>query len=143
MMRAWCFVWMASVFLIGCGPSGISVPRTVPVAGTVLVKGRATANVKVTFHPQFDMGKVKYTPSALTDKAGHFVLSTGAANDGAPPGLYVVTFELPRIESDRKNSGIEIEVDAWNGKFSDPAKSTWKVTVEAGKAELEAFKLDP
>jgi hypothetical protein len=128
--------------LLGCGPKGIAVPKTVPVSGSVLVKGRPVANVRVTFHPQFDIGRVPFTPSGVTDRNGQFRLSTGAPNDGAPPGNYVVTFELPRIDTDRNNSGIEIEVDAWGGKYKDPDKSRFSVTIQSGQPELPPFKLD-
>ena len=127
---------------VGCGGSGISAPKTAPVRGVVHYKGKPAAGVRVTFHPQFDMGSVKFTPSGVTDKDGKFTLSTAAAGDGAPPGEYVVTFERPQVESDRKSSGIEVEVDAWKGKYSDPAASQRKVQIQKGENELEPFRLD-
>src|SRR5262245_49769133 len=125
----------------GCG-KGISVPNTNPVQGKVLLNGRAAAGIRVTFNPQFDMGKVKFLPSGITDREGKFALSTAAANDGAPAGEYAVTFAFPQIESDRKNSGIEIEVDAWKGKYADPAQSKYKIQVHKGENNLEAFQLN-
>ena len=71
----------------GCGGSGgISAPSTVAVSGSVMYKGKPVVGVKVTFHPQFDMGAVKFTPSGETGKDGRFTLSTAAPMDGAPPG---------------------------------------------------------
>lgn len=124
----------------GCGGGGISAPRTAPVSGTVTVKGKPAAGVKVTFHPQFDMGAVKFVPSGQTDNHGRFTLSTAAPGDGAPPGDYVVTFELLRGGAD--NAGRDIEVDAWKGKYADPAKGGKKVTVKSGDNALEPFTLD-
>jgi 5-hydroxyisourate hydrolase-like protein (transthyretin family) len=106
----------------------------------VLLKGKPAAGVKVTFHPKFDMGAVKFTPSGLTDKNGRFTLSTAAPSDGAPPGEYAVTFELPQVTADKV--GREIEVDAWKGKYGDPATDRWKVTIRNGENDLEPFKLD-
>lgn len=126
--------------VLGCGPGGISAPSTAPVTGTVMFKGKPAVGVKVTFHPKFDMGTVKFTPSGLTDKAGKFSLSTAAANDGAPPGDYSVTFELLKGGSDK--AGLDIEVDAWKGKYADPAAGKWPATVHSGPNELEPFKLD-
>jgi hypothetical protein len=124
---------------VGCG-GGISAPRTYPVTGTVMFKGKAAAGVKVTFHPQFDMGSVKFTPSGETGKDGRFTLSTAAPNDGAPPGDYVVTFELLRGGTDKR--GLDIEVDVWKGKYADQAGGKFKVTVKSGDNALEPFALD-
>ncbi len=127
--------------LAGCSAS-ISLPATAPVTGKVLYKGKPLAGVLVTFHPQFDMGAVDFMPSGVTDRAGQFMLSTATAGDGAPPGAYAVTFVYPVTQSDRKNSGIEVEVDFWKGKYADPGKSSWKIQVQKGANDLEPFRLD-
>jgi hypothetical protein len=124
---------------VGCGDQ-ISAPRTVPVSGTVLVNGKPAAGIKVTFHPQFNMGSVKFTPNGLTDKDGRFILSTAAPGDGAPRGDYAVTFELMQGATDER--GLDTEVDAWKGKHADPARSSWKVTIKRGDNVLEPFNLD-
>lgn len=137
----WAAVALACVVATGCGGgNGISAPRTAPVAGTVLVKGKPAAEVKVTFHPQFDMGSVKFIPNGLTGKDGRFTLSTAAPGDGAPPGEYKVTFELLRVTADKR--GLDTEVDQWKGKYSDPEKSDFMVTIRKGDNALEAFKLE-
>ena len=123
----------------GCG-GGLSAPTTAPVSGTVQFRGKPAVGVKVTFHPKFDMGSVKFTPNGLTDKDGRFTLNTAAPGDGAPPGEYAVTFELPRVTADQR--GLDTEVDVWKGKYSDPEKSTFKVTIQKGDNALETFKLD-
>jgi hypothetical protein len=125
---------------VGCSDKSIKAPSTSSVSGTVLVKGRPLAGIKVTFHPQFDMGSVKFTPSGETNEDGRFTLSTAAANDGAPPGDYVVTFELLKGGADKL--GRDIEVDAWKGKYADPATSKWKVTINRGENALEPFALN-
>lgn len=135
------FVALVCAAAVGCGGAGgISAPRTAPVSGTVLVKGKPTAGVKVTFHPQFDMGQVKFNPNGETDKEGRFTLNTAAGAAGAPPGEYAVTFELLRAGTDR--AGLDVEVDAWKGKYADPSKGSFKVTVKDGDNALEPFKLD-
>ena len=139
--RSGLFIVILGGAVAGCSGT-ISAPKTTPVKGSVLYRGKPAAGVRVTFHPQFRSGAVQFTPSGLTDKDGVFTLSTAAAGDGAPVGEYVVTFDLPQVESDRANSGIEVEVDAWKGKYSDPAASTWKVRVEKGDNELAPFRLD-
>lgn len=133
---------IAAATTSGCGAKTIVPPRTSPVTGTVTLKNKPFAGVLVTFHPQFDIGPIKYTPSGETGSDGKFTLSTGAPGNGAPPGEYLVTFEKLRTVSDRQNSGIEKEVDDLKGKFSDPARSNWKVTISDGRNELEPFQLD-
>jgi hypothetical protein len=123
----------------GCG-IGISAPRTVPTSGTVLFKGKPAEGVKVTLHPKFDMGSVKFTPNGVSGKDGRFTLSTAAAGDGAPPGEYVATFELLRPVTDKR--GLDSEVDVWKGKYGDPATSKWPVVVKSGTSDLEPFRLD-
>ncbi len=131
---------VCATMAVGCGGGGISAPRTYPVSGTVLVKGKAVAGVKVSLHPQFDMGSVKFTPNGLTGKDGKFTLSTAAPNDGAPAGAYVATFELLQGGTDKR--GLDVEVDVWKGKYADPAKSDKKVTIKSGDNALEPFTLD-
>jgi hypothetical protein len=133
---------LAVAALTGCGGRGLPAPTSHPVKGTVLVKGKPVAGVRVTFHPQFDIGSIKYTPVGLTGKDGTFTVTTATTGDGAPSGAYAVTFEFPRIESDRKNAGIETEVDAWKGKYADPAKSKWTATIQKGDNNLDPFRLD-
>ena len=52
-----------------------------------------------------------------------------------------MTFELIRVESSKKTNYLETEVDAWNGKYADPAKSDKKVTIKSGENALEPFAL--
>jgi hypothetical protein len=111
-------------------------PSTVPVTGTVLVGGKPKAGVRVTYHPQFDIGAVKFTPNGITNSAGKFTLSSGKPGDGAPPGEYVVVFDFPVVTS----GGIEKEIDLFKGKYSDPAASRWKVKVT--KDSQETFQLN-
>ena len=52
-----------------------------------------------------------------------------------------MTFEKPEIASPASTGSIETEIDAFGGKFSDPAKSKWNVTIERGENSLEPFEL--
>ena len=132
-------VVLVSAVAVGCGKRGITAPSTAPVSGTVLVNGKPANGVKVRFHPQFDIGTIKFIPSGETGTDGRFTLSTATASDGAPPGDYVVTFELLRGGADQQ--GRDIEVDAWRGKYADPATSSWKVTIKSGENVLDPFDL--
>lgn len=137
--RWWCAILVCS--FASCSQN-ISIPSTAPVTGTVLMKGKPAPGVRVKFHPQFDIGKVKFIPEGETGGDGTFVLSTGQPGNGAPPGEYAVTFEKPEIESAKKSNYIETEIDAFEGKYSDPDESAWRVVVERGDNTLEPFELE-
>jgi tetratricopeptide (TPR) repeat protein len=114
--------------------TGFQAPRTVAVQGTVLYRGKPIDGVRVTLHPQFDIGPVKFCPSGVSDAQGRFTLSTGARDDGAPPGEYVVTFCRPRTDNDD-------DVDTWRGRHNDPTRSRWRVVVKED-AGLEPLRID-
>ena len=132
--------------LAGCGPgtpASLAPSDTVPVTGSVTYRGKPAVGFKVTFHPQFDIGSIKFTPNGETDNLGKFTLSTGAVGNGAPPGKYKVTFEKGMIVPDRK-SGIETEVDTLKGVYNPkaPATSKFEVEVKSGDNTLDPFRLD-
>ena len=112
-----------------------------PVSGRVLIKGELAAGVRVRMYPLFSMGKIEWGVVGETGPTGEFTVGTGTPGNGAPPGEYVVTFTKPRIDTD-PNHGIEIEVDDFEGKYSDPDNSDWTVTITDGDNELEPFLLD-
>ena len=112
-------------------------PNTVPAGLSSLLNGKPKAGIRVTYHPQFDVGSRKFTPNGSTTADGKFTLSTAQPFDGAPPGEYIVTFDLPYIT----NGPIEEEVDLFKGKYKDPLKSTWKVKVEANSQETFQLQL--
>jgi hypothetical protein len=126
---------LAATVLAGCG-KGISVPSTVPVTGVVKYKGKPLQGIRVTLHRDPGAAKSGFIPTGQTGPDGKFTLSTGAPGNGAPPGSYVVTFEKPEI-----TGSVETEVDAFRGKYSDPAKSDWKVTIEGSENSLQPFEL--
>lgn len=145
MPRTILFVALAALPL-GCGsdkPASLAPSNTAPVNGSVTYKGKPAVGFRVTFHPQFDIGSVKFTPNGETDKQGRFTLSTGAPGNGAPPGKYKVTIEKPYATSDRK-TGLDTEADELKGKYSpkDPSASKFEVEVKSGDNNLEPFRLD-
>jgi hypothetical protein len=135
------FALVMACLLAGCSRN-IKPPSTVPVSGVVTMQGKPAVGIRVKFHPQFNMGRIKYIPVGETGPEGQFTLSTGAPANGAPPGEYLVTFEKPEIESSKQHNFIETEIDAFQGKYSDPAQSQWKVKIARGENSLEPFELE-
>ena len=121
--------------IVGCSEH-VRPPRTVPVTGTVMVNGKPAAGIRVTMHAQFSMGRHQWLVIGETGPTGEFIARTGLGNEGAPPGEYVVTFIKPRVTSDPKLNGLEVEVDDFEGKYSDPETSDVTVVVERGNNVL-------
>ncbi|GIX04889.1 MAG: hypothetical protein KatS3mg114_0758 [Planctomycetaceae bacterium] len=141
-LRYWgAWGWILWIALGGCSRT-VSVPETFPVKGQVLFRGKPLPGVRVTFHPQQSSGKFVWKSEGLTGPQGEFTLSTGAIGNGVPPGEYAVTFEWPRVVSDRNNSGLETEVDVWQGKYADAAHSPFRVIITKGSHVLEPFELE-
>ena len=129
-------LFLTSVLAVGCSRT-ISAPSTKAVSGSVTMKGKPAAQVLVTFHPQFELEHFK--PSGTTNSEGKFTLSTGAANNGAPAGKYLVTFEKMTAGSDK--NGLDVDIDLWKGKYADPKASRFEVEIREN-GELAPFKLD-
>lgn len=80
-------------------------------------------------------------PHGEVGSDGTFQIGTFAAGDGAPAGEYAVTITWPETTRDR--DGAEVTGgDRLNGRYSDPARSKWKVQIKEGGNELEPFRLD-
>src|SRR5262245_33937637 len=135
--RLFALLFLGTLVLAGCG-KGIAVPSTVPVSGVVKYKGKPLQGIRVTLHPQTGTAKSEFIPSGQTGPDGKFTLSTGAPGNGAPPGSYLVTFEKPELSS----AAVETEIDAFGGKYSDPSKSKWTITIEKGENSLPPFELN-
>ena len=119
---------LLSLFLIGgshSAPQGGPRFRTSPVTGTIQVDGVPAESLQVECHPNPGQ-EIKYPVTAMTDTNGKFSLATYEASDGLPSGSYTLVFLW--LEPGIGN------VDRLKGAYSDPKKSTHKVTVEAGKS---------
>jgi hypothetical protein len=138
------FCLLGSALLLavaGCSQQ-VSPPATVPVSGHVTLHGKPAEGVRVTMHPQFSMGRITWGVVGESGSGGEFKVGTGGPGNGAPRGDYIVTFTKPKIISDQEHNGVETEVDDFEGKYSDPETSTWKVTVKKGENDLGTFQLD-
>ncbi|HVX60084.1 MAG TPA: hypothetical protein VHC19_05780 [Pirellulales bacterium] len=139
--------FFSSVFLliaVGCKRQPLPGPEPMPVQGQVFYQGQPAAGFRVTFHPLFEQGEVKFTPFAVTDEQGAFRLQSYSAEDGAPVGEYAVTFEWlerPKVRDQIDDPDLP-NVDRLKGKYNRPDQSTWKVQIQAGPNELEPFRLE-
>jgi hypothetical protein len=106
--------------LAGCG--GSNEYETTPVSGVVTCEGKPVANATVNFTPLPEEGRPTgqrgRVALGLTDKDGHFTLTTYKDNDGAIVGRHTVTVGLNMDESTGKvqtfackSSSKEVAVD--------------------------------
>lgn len=92
--------------LSGCGGSAAEkpLPTTVPVTGTVTLKGKPVVSATVTFVPQGETKGVECV--GFTDDSGKYQLKQIRGNEGAPPGSYKVV-----INQFVKGDGSPIKID--------------------------------
>ncbi len=126
--------------LLGCSGRDPNWKETVPVTGQVVVDGEAKEGVMIKFFPVDGMDTAQPTlTSTMCDKEGKFAASTYQPGDGAPPGDYMVTFTLPKLNT----ISMTFNGDELNGKYSDPKKSEFKISVvsetplDMGRIELK------
>jgi hypothetical protein len=87
-------------------------------------------------------GPLKDTlPHGEVGPDGSFRIGTFAADDGAPIREYVVTITWPEVKPE-PGGGESVGGDRLGGRYSDPAKSTWRIQIKEGDNDLEPFRLD-
>ncbi len=136
--------WPFLALLLGpCGLSCSGNAGLSPVQGKVLYKDQPIKGVLVTFHPK-TADLTTHLPIGLTREDGTFTLTTGQS-EGAPPGVYVVTFlcsEEVETKGKRTLSTAPPETqDRFRGAYADRATSTFRVEIKKGTNQLEPFRL--
>jgi hypothetical protein len=114
----------------GCGRRSDGRLKSYPVHGRVTVDGKPTAGIYVFLNPAQQPSTHGIFPNAITNGDGEFWISTYDSEDGAPLGEYIVTAKWP------KGEGLQVHSespDRLRGRYADPAKSTFKVTVQEAK----------
>jgi hypothetical protein len=143
--RALCVA--VSLLAAGCAREQQGPERlpTVPVRGLVTVGGLPAPSLTIRLHsldtPQGEAAVYAAKPSAMTEGDGTFAVSTYESGDGVAPGTYAVTFEWLTYNRLQNAYGGP---DKLGGKYSDPVKSPYKVTVTGDEEaiELEPFRLE-
>jgi hypothetical protein len=141
---------VAVLLVAGCSQQPASNrPQTVPVKGTITLKGQPLAKATVSFQPD---GKGSGA-SGITDDSGGFLLSTFAAKDGAVPGKYkVVVSKFNEVTSggDMTAPGYAPPTESSSAakpknlvpeQYTDPAKSGLTAEVATGAANAFDFDL--
>jgi hypothetical protein len=128
------------VLFCSCSEQRGERKETYPVKGEVYVDGNPAEGLKVTCHDVKGLDKEHPTMSAaFTDAEGKFEISTYESADGVPEGEYTLTFMWGQWNAISNSYGGP---DKLNGRYSDPASSQQRITVEGGKrTDLERIEL--
>lgn len=124
-------------FLVGCSRGFDDGLKKHPVTGSVRIDGQPTAGLIVRFSARNETksGVNARFPVGVSDDKGIFRVSTNGKDDGAVAGDYDVTVVWPESNEPPLR-------DKLKGAYSTAEKSKLKVTVIAGKNELQPFELD-
>ncbi len=141
-ISAYWLAGMVAVAIVGCGRKAETPrPQPYPVSGKVIFHGKPAAGFRIAFFPLKELPGPQFAPSATTDANGEFQLQSYQPNDGAPAGDYAVTFTWPQEVPNPDPADAPKIVDRLRGRFSDPKKSQFKVTVREGENALQPFNL--
>jgi hypothetical protein len=132
---------VALMLIIGCGSgaddmsearltkmAGGKLKDVVPVSGTVSVDGAPQKGVNLYLYKKGVPGQS--IAECRTDSEGRYCWTTHIACDGLVPGSYRLGFTyVPKQKSNDKG------VDLFEGRYSDPMKNDFSLTVEDGSPQ--------
>lgn len=127
-----CMLLMCIALISGCGGEEPFRKTTSPVKGKLTVDGVAPGSaVQIQCHPVAGLDTQHPTASSTdSDPEGNFMISTYNAGDGVPAGEYTLTFAWQEFSLlSRQYAGP----DKLKDRYSDPAKSTIRITVKEGE----------
>jgi hypothetical protein len=136
---------VAALLLAGCGPGADDVSKerlaqmaggklkdVVPISGTVLVDGEPKGGVNIYVYATTGGTAIA---ECRTDSDGTYCWSTHTACDGLEPGSYRIAFKyVPKL---RRNERIEEADDLFRGRYSDPMKVEYLLTVEEDSPQAD------
>jgi len=120
---------------VSCG-NNVDRKPVYPVQGQVFVDGKSAVGAYVLFHPANDSDAQPMRPHGQVKPGGTFILSTYAANDGAPVGEYVVTLDWRKVVPGHGPKGPSLIAP----EFSQPQESPLRATIRAESNSLAPFQ---
>lgn len=113
-----CLLGLALVAQSGCGPS---LPKTVPVSGTIKLNGKPIEGASVSFIRDSG-GRIGY---GISDAQGQFKISTFGTEDGATLGRHKVVVAKVDLQG-LSVPKVEVEQNAEIGEPLLEQKGAWK-----------------
>ena len=127
-------VAVALLALPACKPGGRVAVH--PVHGKVLFRGKPASGANVVLNPVGDDKPGQPRPAGVVGPDGSFRVTTYEADDGAPPGEYVVSVVWV---VDRNDKGATYS--PLPARYMSPVTSGLKATVREGDNELSPIQL--
>lgn len=132
---------------IGCASQNDDQLAVYPATGEVSVDGKPAAGVYVVLTPAkgSEADEKGLKPTGTTDQDGLFSLSTYQQADGAPAGDYVITIQWMKEPTQVARGvmpGFSPPQDHFRGKYLNPEKSAWRVTIDEGENVLEPISVN-
>jgi hypothetical protein len=126
--------------LSGCGSSRDATDRLpVYLASGRLIYSKPLTGAFVVLHPKAGSDQKTPRPHGRVESDGSFALTSYDSNDGAPAGEYTVTVELRPLV--KHGGDYSAGPNVLPAKYSRAETSPVKVTVAAGKNDLEPIRI--
>ena len=135
--------WLCAVLVVaGCGGSNSSLPKLMPVSGTVTLDGKPCSGVVVSFIP---IGSTHGTGAGgYTDKAGKYELTATHGGKGTPVGEYrVIASKLVMPDGSDFPFGSNLAPinssarEFLPPKYSDRTRTVLRTTVHDGNNTID------
>jgi hypothetical protein len=136
---------VTALLIAGCGSSaedsskerlaamaGGRLKDVVPVSGKVLVDGAPTAGVNLHLFPSAGGNRIT---SVKTGPDGTYCWSTHTSCDGIEAGSYKIAFDF--FKKPKRNDNVNMADDQLKGRYSDPMKSEFSLTVTKGTPQKD------
>jgi 5-hydroxyisourate hydrolase-like protein (transthyretin family) len=141
-LRYFCVISILFIFSFGCNknvpPRPEGLPSLYPCKIMVTFGGVPIRGVRVVLVPQTD--NERWRPSGLTDSEGNVELSSSYGFDGAPVGVYKVSFSLVQEPDEEEARRGEPIISLIPLKYSQD-KTTETIEIKSGKNNFN-FQLD-
>ena len=130
----------AVLALAGCGKSS-PWETTYKASGKVIFKGQPISGAQLIFYPKDPSAPKTIRPTATTDDAGTFTISTHHKEDGAPAGDYrVAVVWHPLVNSPAGPSRGPNKLPA---RYAQPDTSNLEVHVDPSNNTLSPLEVKP
>jgi len=131
-----CFTAALALVCSSCGNKN----NLYPVSGRVTYNGSPAAGATVFFHRQGGDPTNEHLIMGIVQEDGSFELVCGSLGKGAPIGEYDVLIEWKQVTGQRKGRP-QHGPDKLKGRYADPKRPFFRVTVEAKDMGLPPFEL--
>jgi hypothetical protein len=134
-------IYMTAMIALACASCGNS-NNLHPVSGRVLYKGAPAVNATIYLRRQGVDPINQLAIMGIVQEDGRFTLVCESFGKGAPPGEYAVLIEWkhdPKVI--RTGSNTRPKPDRLKGRYADPKRPRFHVTIKAEPNELAPFEL--